>query len=190
MKAPLHQLAAVVELIDGFLDQAARVQAPRFFWDGRPLVPIVKPQSRYAFVQLAAGAHVLQVTAAGFEPCTMNVVVPEQGGIGERLVRCVLEPGPHYAYPAHVTLVRGRVRGIEGTATVSIDYCSARGRAHRAQARGGQDRDYTLVLREKLADPTEGTLHVDLPDGSSGQQAISIRPGRTLRVDIAASPRP
>jgi len=188
-KAPLHRLAAVVELVDGFLGQPARVQAPRFQWDALPCLPIAKPQARYVFLQLAAGAHVLQVNAPPFEPCTMRVELPKEGTIGERLIRCVLEPGAQYVYPPDVTLVCGRVRGIQGKVSLSADYCSAQGRAHRAQAVGEQNRDYTLVLKGRLADPTDVILRVELPDGSSGQQAISVKPGRTLRVDIQPSQR-
>jgi hypothetical protein len=189
MKGPLHRLGAVVELVDGFLDQPAHAQAPHFQWDGVPCVPIAKPQSRYVFLQVTPGAHVLQVSAPPFEPCTMNVELPQGGGVNERLIRCVLEPGARYAYPAHVTLLCGRVRDLGDTATVSAEYCSALGRPHRAQTFGAKDRDYTLVLKGRLADPTDVTLRVDLPDGRSGQQTISVKPGRTLRVDIQPSSR-
>jgi hypothetical protein len=189
MKAPLHRLGAVVELVDGFLDQPAHVQAPHFRWDGVPCLPIAKPQARYVFLQIKPGAHVLQVITPPFEPRTMNVELPQDGGVSERLIRCVLEPGPHYAYPTHVTLLRGRVRGLSGRVTVIAEYCSALGRPHRAQAFGEQDRDYMLVLKGRIADPTDVTLRVEQPDGHSGQQTISVKPGRTLRVDIQPSSR-
>ncbi|QAU25020.1 hypothetical protein EO087_14295 [Dyella sp. M7H15-1] len=177
-------LSAVVELVDGFLDRPARVAAPRFEWDGKPCMPIAKPQARYVFFDVRPGAHVLRVVVPPFDACEMELVLPEAACASERLIRCVLKPGPHYAYPACATLIHGRVCGTAGDATISADYRSVHGRPHTVQAPAGNDRDYVLVLQGKLADPTAVSLRVDVPGGVAAQQQISVTPGRATRVDV------
>lgn len=184
MRTSMYRLAAVVELIDGFLDQPARVHKARFAWNGQPCQAIAKPHARYVFLALAPGAQVLHVDAPPFLPCKMDVVLPDTPGLANRLIRCVLKPGPHYMYPAHVTLIRGRIRDAPDGARVSADYRSSHGCAHHVEAHSEREQDYLLVLPGKLADPTEVTLRLDLPNGERGQHAVSVTPGHTLRVDI------
>lgn len=184
MKMSLHRLAAVVELIDGFLDRPAQVHGVRFTWDGKSYAAIAKPQSRYVFLTLPPGEHALQVDAPPFLPCTMTVALPEEAVGTDRLIRCVLKPGPQYAYPAHTTMIRGRARDLPAGAMISADYRSSHGRTHHVETQAEGDRDYILVLPGKLANATEVTLRVDLPDGADGQRAVVVMPGHTLRVDI------
>lgn len=184
MKMPLHRLAAVVELIDGFLDRPAQVHGVRFIWDGKPREAIAKPQSRYVFLSLPPGEHVLQVDAPPFLPCMMTITLPEEAVGMDRLIYCVLSPGPQYVYPAHTTMIRGQARDLPAGARISADYRSSLGRPHHVETQAERDRDYILVLPGKLADATEVTLRVNLPDGTDGQRAVMVMPGHTLRVDI------
>lgn len=184
MKTPLYRLAAVVELIDGFLDRPAQVQGVRFSWDGKQRQALVKPQSRYVFLSVLPGEHVLQVDAPPFLPCTMTVALPEEAVGMDRMVRCVLSPGARYVYPTHTTMIRGSARDLPDGARISADYRSSLGRPHHVETQAEGDRDYILVLPGKLANATEVTLRVNLPDGADGQRAVVVMPGHTLRVDI------
>jgi hypothetical protein len=184
----LHRLSAVIELLDGHRGGPALGAAPRFRLNGASVAPLPKQQARYVLQGLAPGDYVLEVDTAAFQPYRANFSVRADGvtpagALAERWLPCRLEPGAHYTYPAHATVLRGRISGAaKGEIAVSADYCSVHGRQRSVHTQCTSGEAYTLVLPGQLADPTAVTLRFTVAGGSREQQ-IEVRPGRLQRVE-------
>ncbi|MFC5743236.1 hypothetical protein [Dyella tabacisoli] len=179
----MHHLSVVIELVDRHRDQPALGAAPRFRLNGLPVKPLAKPQARYALLDLAPGHYLLDVWTAAFKPYQLDFSVHDKAELSERCLQCALEPGPCYEYPAHSTLIRGRLgSAVRGEVTISADYCSVRGRPRRVQTRCARDQPYTLALPGKLASPTQVTLRFEVAGRIRQERLIAVTSGRVQQV--------
>lgn len=178
----MHQLSGVIELLDGHSGQPALGASPRFRLNGTAIAPLPRAQGRYALVNLAPGRYRLQVDARAFLPCEVDFEVKPQTTVSDAWLRCVLDPGPTYAYPAQTTVIRGTLESAWASAQIRARYETARGRSREVHTRCAADGAYALALPGQLADPTDVALSFALADGPARALQLTVTPGRVHRV--------
>jgi hypothetical protein len=178
----MHRLSGVIELLDGHSGRPALGVAPRFRLDGAAIAPAPRAQGRYVLVGLPPGRYRLDVDAPAFLPYRVDFELKREATLGDAWLRCVLDPGPAYDYPAQATLIRGTLEPAWTAAQISARYETARGRAREVRTRCAPGGAYALALSGQLADPTAVTLSFTLADGQARELQLAVTPGRSHRV--------
>ncbi len=187
------KLSAVVQLIDGFSHAPAEGIEPRFLLNGKPCLPHAKPQSFYAFSELADGDYRLTALALPFFPREVEFKVPLAQPLADAIVPCLLEPSPLYPYPPGTPVIRGQVRAaatgepLAGVA-VEADYRIARGEPRRVTTLtsdyGRYNGRYALAPRSRVAPDTELTLTFSKPGYTTVSRQMTLEAATARFVDI------
>lgn len=178
----MHRLSGVIELLDGHSGRPALGAAPRFRLNGAAIAPLPRAQGRYVLIDLPPGRYRLEVDASAFLPYRSEFEVKPESTLSDAWLRCLLDPGPTYAYPPQATLIRGALDPAWAAADISARYDTARGRARHVRTRCGPGGAYALALSGQLADPTAVTLSFALADGRARELQLAVTPGRTHRA--------
>lgn len=180
----MHRLSGVIELLDGHSGRPAVGIVPCFRLNGTPIAPPRRSDARHVLVDLAPGRYRLEVEAPAFLPYGVDFELKPQATLADGWLRCVLEPGPAYAYPPQATLIRGALDTTSAAAEISARYDTARGRARHVSTRCAPGGAYALVLPGRLADPTPVTLSFAFADGLARELQLAVTPGRTHRAGV------